>query len=57
MKRVLLLIATNVAVMVVLSIVVSVLGLDNWLTANGINYGRCSGSRPSSASAARSFRS
>src|SRR5262245_46762195 len=38
MKRVLLLIATNLAVMVVLSIVVSVLGLDNWLTANGINY-------------------
>jgi heat shock protein HtpX len=38
MKRVLLLIVTNLAVMVVLSIVVSVLGLDNWLTANGINY-------------------
>ncbi|HEY7240516.1 MAG TPA: zinc metalloprotease HtpX, partial [Burkholderiales bacterium] len=38
MKRILLLIATNLAVMVVLSIVVSVLGLDNWLTANGIIY-------------------
>src|SRR5689334_5090169 len=38
MKRVLLLIATNLAVMVVLSIVVSVLGLDRWLTAEGINY-------------------
>lgn len=38
MKRILLLIATNLAVMVVLSIVVSVLGLDRWLTANGINY-------------------
>ena len=38
MKRVLLLIATNVAVMVVLSIVVTVLGLDRWLTANGIDY-------------------
>src|SRR5882762_7948140 len=38
MKRVLLLIATNLAVMVVLSIVVSVLGLDQWLTANGIDY-------------------
>jgi heat shock protein HtpX len=38
MKRVLLLIGTNLAVMVVLSIVVSVLGLDQWLTANGIDY-------------------
>ena len=38
MKRVLLLVATNVAVMVVLSIVVSILGLDAWLTAEGINY-------------------
>src|SRR5256885_11693276 len=39
MKRVLLLIATNVAVMLVLSIVVSILGVDRWLLANGINYG------------------
>jgi heat shock protein HtpX len=39
MKRVLLLIATNIAVMLVLSIVVSVLGLDQWLAAEGINYG------------------
>jgi heat shock protein HtpX len=38
MKRILLLIATNLAVMVVLSIVVSVLGVDRWLLANGINY-------------------
>ena len=38
MKRMLLLIATNVAVMLVLSIVVSVLGLDQWLAAEGINY-------------------
>ena len=38
MKRVLLLVATNVAVMVVLSIVVSALGLDRWLTAEGIDY-------------------
>ena len=38
MKRVLLLIATNLAVMVVLSIVVSVLGFDRWLLANGIDY-------------------
>ena len=39
MKRVLLLLATNLAVMVVLSIVVSILGLDRWLAAEGINYG------------------
>src|SRR3979490_1398816 len=38
MKRVLLLLATNIAVMLVLSIVVSVLGLDRWLTASGIDY-------------------
>ena len=40
MKRVLLLIVTNLAVMVVLSIVVSVLGVDRWLLANGIAYGQ-----------------
>jgi heat shock protein HtpX len=39
MKRILLLIATNLAVMVVLSIVTSVLGVDRWLVANGIDYG------------------
>ena len=38
MKRVLLLVATNVAVMIVLSIVVSIFGLDRWMTAEGINY-------------------
>jgi heat shock protein HtpX len=38
MKRVLLFLATNVAVMLVLSVVVSVLGLDRWLTAEGIDY-------------------
>ena len=38
MKRIFLLVATNLAVMVVLSIVVSVLGLDRALAANGINY-------------------
>ena len=38
MKRVLLLLATNIAVMVVLSIVVGILGLDRWLTAQGIDY-------------------
>ena len=39
MKRVILLVVTNIAVMLVLSIVVSVLGLDRWLAAEGINYG------------------
>jgi heat shock protein HtpX len=38
MKRVFLLVATNIGVMLVLSIVVSVLGLDRWLTAEGIDY-------------------
>jgi heat shock protein HtpX len=38
MKRVLLLVATNIAVMLVLSIVVSVLGVDQWLMAEGIDY-------------------
>ncbi len=37
MKRIVLLIATNVAIMLVLSIVVSVLGLDRYLTQNGLN--------------------
>jgi heat shock protein HtpX len=38
MKRVLLFLATNIAVMVLLSIVISILGVDRWLTANGIDY-------------------
>jgi len=38
MKRILLLIATNLAVMFVLSIIVSVLGVDRWLLAEGIDY-------------------
>jgi len=38
MKRVLLLVGTNIAVMLVLSIVVSALGLDRWLTSEGIDY-------------------
>ena len=38
MKRVLLFIVTNIAVVVVLSIVISVLGVDRFLAANGINY-------------------
>src|SRR5712691_11653275 len=38
MKRIFLLIATNFAVMLVLSVIVSVLGFDRWLTENGIDY-------------------
>src|SRR3989441_3594520 len=38
MKRILLFLATNIAVMLVLSVVVSVLGLDRWLMADGIDY-------------------
>ena len=37
MKRIVLLIATNIAIMVVLSLVVSVLGLDQYLTQQGLN--------------------
>jgi len=39
MKRIVLLIATNFAVMILLSIVVSLLGLDKALAQNGIAYG------------------
>lgn len=39
MKRVTLFTLTNIAVLVVISIVVRALGLDRWLSANGINYG------------------
>ncbi|HSC81215.1 MAG TPA: protease HtpX [Chitinolyticbacter sp.] len=39
MKRVILLIATNLAVMLVLSIVASLLGVNRYLTANGLNLG------------------
>ncbi len=39
MKRVILLIATNIAVMLVLSVVVQVLGVNRFLTANGLNLG------------------
>ena len=38
MKRVLLFIGTNIAVLVVLSIVIKLLGVDQILYANGINY-------------------
>jgi heat shock protein HtpX len=39
MKRIFLLIVTNIAIMLVLSVVVSLLGLDRYLTARGLNYG------------------
>jgi heat shock protein HtpX len=39
MKRVALLIATNIAIMLVLTLVVSVFGLDRYLTQNGLNLG------------------
>src|SRR5689334_9852935 len=38
MKRIFLLVVTNIAVMVVLSIVASILGVDRYLTANGLNF-------------------
>lgn len=39
MKRVFLFLATNLAVVFLLSITARVLGLDRWLTANGLNMG------------------
>ncbi|MFH1044628.1 MAG: protease HtpX [Pseudomonadota bacterium] len=38
MKRVFLFLATNLAVVLVLSVILSVFGLDRFLTANGIDY-------------------
>jgi heat shock protein HtpX len=38
MKRVVLFLATNIAVLVLLSVVISLLGLDRWLSAEGIDY-------------------
>jgi heat shock protein HtpX len=39
MKRIVLFLATNIAVLVVLSVIINVFGLDRWLTAEGISYG------------------
>jgi len=39
MKRVVLFLLTNIAVMVVLSISARILGVDRYLTANGLNMG------------------
>jgi heat shock protein HtpX len=38
MKRVVLFLATNIAVLLLLSVVIRLLGLDRWLTAEGIDY-------------------
>ncbi|MDH5351391.1 MAG: protease HtpX [Betaproteobacteria bacterium] len=38
MKRVVLFLATNIAVLLVLSLVISLLGLDRWMAAGGIDY-------------------
>jgi heat shock protein HtpX len=38
MKRVVLFLATNIAVLLLLSVVISVFGLDRWLAAEGIDY-------------------
>jgi len=38
MKRIFLFLATNVAVLVVLSVIINLFGLDQWLTAEGIDY-------------------
>jgi heat shock protein HtpX len=38
-KRVILFLVTNLAVVFVLGIVAHLLGVDRWLTANGLNYG------------------
>ena len=39
MKRIVLFLATNLAVMLVLSVATSVLGVNKFLTANGLNIG------------------
>ena len=39
MKGIILLVVTNLAVMVVLSVVASLLGVNQFLTQNGLNFG------------------
>ena len=39
MKRILLFVVTNIAVMLVLGIAASLLGVNRYLTANGLNLG------------------
>lgn len=38
MKRVFLFLATNLAIVLVLSVVTSILGVNRWIAANGLNY-------------------
>ena len=38
MKRIFLFLATNIAVLVVLSVIINIFGLNQWLTAEGIDY-------------------
>jgi hypothetical protein len=57
MKRIVLFLVTNLAVMLVLSIAASVLGVNRYLTANGLEpRARCWSSPASWVSAAPSFR-
>jgi len=43
MKRIVLFLATNIAVLLLLSVVISALGLDRWLAAEGIDYAQLLG--------------
>lgn len=56
MKRIALFLLTNVAVVVVLGIVASLLGVNRFLTSNGLNLGPCWASPSSWALAAPSSR-
>ncbi len=57
MKRIALFLLTNVAVVVVLGIVASLLGVNRYLTANGLNLGALLGFASSWVLAAPSSRS
>jgi heat shock protein HtpX len=56
MKRIVLFLVTNLAVMLVLAIAASVLGVNRFLTANGLNLGMLLALPASWALAAPSFR-
>jgi hypothetical protein len=56
MKRIVLFLATNLAVMLVLSVVLSLLGVNRFLAGEGLNVGMLVIYSGSSASAARSSR-
>ncbi len=45
MKRILLFVLTNVLVVTVLGVVASLLGVNRYLTANGLDLTACSASR------------